>query len=299
MKAIDLFSGLGGFTLGATWAGWRVLWAANHWRAAYDCHAANHPETEHACQDLHQANWELVPSFDFGLASPACQGHSKARGADRPHHDAARSTAWAVVSCAEFHRPYGFVVENVVEFLNWTLFPAWRAAMEALGYTLSPHVLDAADHGVPQNRQRVFIVCTRSKAPLVLDLPKLTHVPFRTILEPGGEWSSISSKCEATRARVANGRREHGNEFLIAYYGTARGGRSLARPLGTVTTRDRYAIVNGPRMRMLTVGEYRAAMSFPASYRLPANRKLAKHLLGNAVCPVQARDICQAITAAL
>lgn len=298
MRAIDLFAGLGGFTEGARMSGVHVVWAANHWRTACDVHAQNHPETAHECQDLHQANWERVPAFDLGMASPCCQGHSRARGKDRPHHDAARSTAWAVVSCAEFHRPAVFVVENVPEFLTWTLFPAWKAAMEALGYTLSPHVLDAADHGIAQHRRRVFIVATRSRSPLVLKLPVRAHVPFVSILEDGGEWSPVSRMCTRTRERVATGRRQHGREFLIAYYGSARGGRSLNRPIGTITTRDRYAVVRGRRMRMLSVNEYRTAMSFPASYQLPASRKLAKHLLGNAVCPVQAADLIAAIRAA-
>jgi site-specific DNA-cytosine methylase len=119
LTAIDLFAGAGGFTLGATMAGARVLWAANHWEAAVQVHATNHPEALHLCQDLHQANWETVPRHDLLLASPSCQGHSRARGTDQPRHDAARSTAWAVVSCAEFHRPSAFVVENVPEFQEW------------------------------------------------------------------------------------------------------------------------------------------------------------------------------------
>jgi hypothetical protein len=80
MKAIDLFAGIGGWTLGAKRAGVRVVWAANHWRVAVDYHAANHPETMHACQDLHQANWLEVPRHDFLLASPCCQGHTRSRG---------------------------------------------------------------------------------------------------------------------------------------------------------------------------------------------------------------------------
>lgn len=60
--AIDLFAGLGGWSTGARAAGVQVLWAANHWQEAVDWHKANHPETEHKCQDLHQARWEQVPA---------------------------------------------------------------------------------------------------------------------------------------------------------------------------------------------------------------------------------------------
>lgn len=105
MNAIDLFAGAGGFSTDAQMAGCNVIWAANHWREAVDTHASNHPHAAHKCQDLQQADWTQVPTHDLLLASPACQGHSRARGKERPHHDALRSTAWAVVSAAECHRP--------------------------------------------------------------------------------------------------------------------------------------------------------------------------------------------------
>lgn len=47
MRAIDLFAGAGGFSTGAKMAGCAVVWAANHWRAAVDIHASNHPDTAH------------------------------------------------------------------------------------------------------------------------------------------------------------------------------------------------------------------------------------------------------------
>lgn len=81
MKAIDLFAGAGGFSTGATMAGVHVVWAANHWPAAVQVHANNHPDTLHVCQDLQQADWSLVPAHDLLMASPACQGHSRAKDA--------------------------------------------------------------------------------------------------------------------------------------------------------------------------------------------------------------------------
>ena len=169
MNAVDFFAGAGGFSTGAVQAGCKVLWAANHWQASVDIHKANHPGTTHACQDLEQADWREIPAHDLQLASPACQGHSPARGKEKAHHDALRSTAWAVVSAAEFHRPMVCVTENVKFFERWNLYPAWKMAMESLGYSVSPHIVDAANHGVPQHRERMFIVMTRSKSLIVLD----------------------------------------------------------------------------------------------------------------------------------
>ncbi len=298
MRAIDLFAGAGGFSTGASMAGARVVWAANHWPTAVQWHAANHPDTHHACQDLKQADFRDAPAHDLLLASPACQGHSRARGTDKPHHDAQRATAWAVITCAEVHRPPVVLVENVPEFAEWVLWPAWCAAMNALGYALAPQVIDAADHGVPQHRRRLFVVATRSKHPLDLKLPRRDHVGSESFIDfAAGNWSPINRPGRAPRTleRVNAGRAANGDRFLTAYYGSERGGRSLSRPVGTITTRDRWAVIDGDRMRMLTVAENRAAMGFPANYLLPATHKEAVHMLGNAVVPRVAADIIEAI----
>lgn len=300
MKAIDLFAGAGGFSTGATMAGCEVVWAANHWQSAVDVHALNHPSTIHACQDLQQAAWADVPAHDLLLASPCCQGHSRARGklAGNPQHDASRSTAWAVVSAVEHHRPAFAIIENVVEFASWSLYPAWRMAMEALGYCLAPHVIDAADHGVPQHRERLFIVATRSKHPAMLQFPIRDRVPASTFVDfDAGAWQPVEKpgRAASTLARVTEGRRMHGARFISSYYGAERGGRSLARPVGTITTRDRHAIVDGDRMRMFSAQECRAAMGFPAGYQLPAQHRLAVHMLGNSVAPPVARDVILAL----
>lgn len=304
IEAVDLFAGAGGFTEGAELAGIRVRWAANHWQAAVATHAANHPEVEHACQDLHQADWRTVPRHDILMASPACQGHSPARGKDKPHHDATRSTAWAVVSAAECHRPAACVVENVSAYANWRLFPAWCSAMHALGYAIAPHVLDTADHGVPQHRKRLFLICTRSQHPLHLEFEAKPHAPIADVIDfERGNWQPIHrrGRSQATLARVKNGRAAFGDRFVMPFYGSGSGltGRSLRRPIGTITTRDRWAIVDGDRMRMLDKHENRAAMGFRADYKLPDNHKLAVHMLGNAVCPPQARDVLAAVAARL
>lgn len=301
MRVADLFAGAGGFSTGASMAGCEVVFAANHWPLAVEIHAANHPGATHVCQDLHLADWTGVPAHDVLLASPACQGHSRARGKERQHHDAQRSTAWAVVSAAEYHRPAAIVVENVPEFARWTLYPAWCAALHALGYALAPQIIDAADHGVPQHRRRLFVVGTRSHHPVELQLPRREHAPAAGVIDFGaGRWSPVErpGRAAATLARIHAGRQQHGSRFVTAYYGNEHGGRSLSRPLGTITTRDRWAVIDGDRMRMLDVAEARAAMGFPSGYLLPANKREAMHMLGNAVVPRVAADVLDALRVA-
>jgi DNA (cytosine-5)-methyltransferase 1 len=281
-------------------AGCNVVWAANHWPEAVEVHARNHPDTEHACQDLHQTDWRDVPAHDLLMASPACQGHSRARGKDRPHHDAMRSTAWAVVSAAEYHRPAVALVENVPDFTRWALFPAWCSAMNALGYAIAPHLIDAADHGVPQHRERLFLVLTLGKHPLELKLPRLEHAPAASVIDfAAGTWTPVGKpgRACATLERIRTARARFGRRFVMPYYGSGSGltGRCLSRPIGTITTKNRWGVVDGDRMRMLSADETRGFMGFPEGYALPAGVTQATFMLGNAVVPPVARDLINAI----
>ena len=295
MRAIDLFAGSGLFSRGAEDAGIKIVWAANHWKVATDTYTQNHPIAA-ACQDLHQADWTQVPRHDLIIAAPACTGHTPARGKDRPHHDADRATAWAVVSALECHRPDFGVIENVPAFTKWILFPAWCQAITALGYAISPHLVDFADLEVPQNRKRVIIVLSKTKHPLELKLPKFPHIPFRDLIDwDAGNWSPWRGKKPNTVARIENGRRVHGDRFVAPYYTASKGGRCLSRPIGTITTKDRWAVIDGDRMRMLSLAEARRAMTAPDDYVLPDQHADAMKLLGNAVPKRGARRIFEAL----
>lgn len=304
--AIDLFAGLGGWTCAAEMAGVRVLWAANHSRRAVHYHALNHRETVHACQDLQQADFRDAPRHDVLLASPSCTGHTKARGKDAPHHDAARATAWAVVTCAEVHRPPLVIVENVTEFLAWVLYPAWEAAMKALGYAVSPHTIDAADHGVAQNRVRVFIVCTRTRAPLVMSLDSEPLIAADSVIRwDRYAWSPVAKAHRSlwTLRQIEHGRSLGHRRFVLPYFKSARQGktpmiREVTRPFGTLTTLDRYGLVDGDRMRMLHFEEAREVMGFPADTILPMEQRAAMHLLGNAIVPRVGMKVLSAAMAA-
>lgn len=308
LTAIDMFAGLGGFSEGAEQAGAQVLWAANHWALAVNVHQRNHPKTKHVVQDLHQANWFEVPSMDLVLASPACQGHSQAatrqlarrRRGTAPRHDEYRATAWAVPSCAEVHDPPFVLVENVVDFKNWIGFKAWCGYWNDLGYSLSEHVLNAADFGVPQDRKRLFILATRGRKPLVLNPRHREHVAFKSCVDSNaGNWEPVASKPPAVRARVAKGRKTFPRGMFMTQHVTGHPGRSLDRPLPTVTTKHQMALVrsgkSGDEMRMLTADEYRCGMGFPDRYWLPDSICDSVKLLGNAVCPPVAAALVREI----
>ncbi len=140
----------------------------------------------------------------------------------------------------------------------------------------------------------------RSTAPLRLRLPRLPHVPIGPAIRwDDYAWSAVEKpgRAPATIARWRKGRAAFGDRFVMPFYGSGSGetGRSLDRPLGTVTTRDRWALVDGERMRMLQPPEYAAAMGFAPDVVLPPQRKEAIHLLGNAVAPPVVREFVAAL----
>lgn len=297
MKAVDLFAGFGGLSLGATRAGADVVWAANHWQYAVETHKANHPSTEHVCQDLRQADWSRLPSYDLLLAAPACQGHSQAsQPKRRVYHDALRATAWAVVDCADVTEPEMLVVENVPDFLRWRLYPQWRSSLEALGYRLQELQLVASYHGTPQRRKRLLIVGMRGRTPKVALKPARRELPFGPCIEwdaPG--WRSQRLASPGAQERFRRAQAAHGRRCLSQHV-TGHPGAPLDEPIRTITTKDQWVVLDGSRYRPLTEREYARAMGFPDTYKwAPACRRDIVQGLGNAVPPPVAERVVRAV----
>lgn len=303
MNVVDLFGGFGGFTEAATIAGARVVYAANHWELAVRVHRMNHPHVQHECQDLRQADWSRLPPYDVLLAAPACQGQSqcgqpaRARSEDvRRRHDDMRSTAFAVIDCADVTEPRAIVVENVVDFARkWRLFPEWCAMLSKLGYHVSTHIELAADHGVPQLRRRLFIVATRK--PFRMPLRAQARPAFGPCIEwDAGDWRPIAEASADARARIRHAKARCGKRCL-SQHTTGHQGVPLHEPIRTITTKDQWIVVDGDRYRPLTLREYARAMGFRDSYVWPDELARAEVVmgLGNAVPPPMAADVVRAV----
>lgn len=317
MIAADFFSGLGGFTEGAAQAGIAVTFAANHDERAVEWHTRNHRGVTHACQDLQQLDMRLLPDLSDGIliASPACQGHSQnaqpaRRGAGGSHRPDARrateravlqrSTAWAVVAAAEEARPRAILVENVPPFLRWRLFPAWRGALEALGYAVREHVLRAADFGSPQDRARC-VVSASLGAPIELAPGGAAPGVLGDVVDPrAGGWSPVADKPERMRSRMRRAQREAGGTCVWNNVSESRG-RSLDERSPTLTTRSgsQLYLLRGRNCRLLEPRELARIQSFPDSYAIPEARALASHLIGNAIDVRLARGVCEQAAEAL
>lgn len=296
MKAADLFGGWGGFTCGARAAKVKVVYAANHSPLAVRVHKMNHPEVEHVCQDLRQANWHALPPFGLLLAGPSCQPHSTASQPNRRgYHDEMRATAWSVVECADVTEPKAIIVENVVQFLEWRLYPAWAEALKALGYSVSHHVISATSHGVPQRRNRVFVVALRNGRQFVPPLTLTTEPSFEPCLETDADgWRPVAVAKPGARARLRAALARY--DRCLVQHTTGHKGIPLHESIRTITTKDQWVLaerLDGGRYRPLTPRELARGMGFHDAYTWPAElaRKEINRGLGNAVCPPVARDL--------
>lgn len=173
---IDGFAGGGGASTGIAQAiGREVDIAVNHSETAIAIHKANHPGTEHFCQDI-KAIWPLAATKMQPVAgawfSPDCKEFSKAKGG--PVKDRSiRALCWEVVAWLKDVRPTVGYLENVEEFeyaaplgddghplkgQEGREFKRFVKSIRALGYRVSHKILRACDYGAPTSRKRLYMI---------------------------------------------------------------------------------------------------------------------------------------------
>jgi len=249
-----------------------------------------------------------IGEIDILLASPECTNHTCAKGS-APRSESSRATAMHVVEYARAFRPRWLVLENVVYMRPWSRYGELKDELQALGYHLGEQVLDATDFGVPQSRRRLFLVGDKQRAPVLARATRRGRKrSVKSILDKPGTWDTSllysHKRAGDTLERAERAFEELGENasFLLVYYGTdgAGGWQRLTRPLRTITTVDRFALVepgkDGPRMRMLQVSELRRAMGFHPGYRFEiGTRRDRIRLLGNGVCPPVMEEVVRAL----
>lgn len=321
LRAIDLFAGLGGFSMGAEMAGLKTVWAANHCVQAVLFYQMNHPSVrDPVCQNILSIKpneWnELVPAHDVMLASPSCKPFTRA-GAGRKKslkdgEDPLRQTPLAAATAALVLRPKYFFMENVPEFAraraNQGLYRKTRSILERAGYALSEVVVDAADVGTAITRVRWFLMGHLGGPPMRVSTPNRTPKPASSIIDWSVPWVPLEQsrvRDQKTFRQIRNGMalhkqgaRGYSKGFIVPYFGTDRirgATRPLTRPLGSIRTRGSNGLVRvvrgRPWWRMLTVPERMAAMGFPAKTKLVEEIgyqvQMGFQFTGNAVAPPQ------------
>lgn len=300
IRAIDLFCGGGGSSCGAAAAGATLVGAVDAWDIATATYKDNFPA---AAANVVTARlddksgpdiFNDIGKVDLILASPECTNHSIARGA-RARCEESQRSGWFIMNFVEELSPRWLVLENVLGMRRWGGFRELVGELKAQGYKLRMQSLDAAAFGAPQNRRRLFIMADRERQPQPVH-GSVKPLPASSIIDTTVSWRTSplrkAGRAQATldRADRAIAELGEGKDFLIVYYGSDRvgGWQTLDRPLRTITTLDRFGLVQWtdgePTLRMLQVPELRAAMGLPASFALRhGSRRDQVKLLGNGV----------------
>lgn len=158
-RTVSLFSGIGGFDLGFMYAGFNIIWANDFDKYACQTYSKNVSKNI-VCGDI-RIEKENIPEHDILIGGFPCQPFStlgKLKGFD----DEGRGTLFfEIKDIIKKHKTKVVVLENVKNIMNHdngNTFKRIIHELQSLGYVCFYHVFNSADYGVPQRRNRCYIV---------------------------------------------------------------------------------------------------------------------------------------------
>ena len=199
MKAIELFAGAGGLSLGLEQAGIDVVLANEIEEDFANTYAINHKKTKMINDDIHNIDWESelceIDNVDIVSGGPPCQGFSTV--GSKNAKDPRNSLFYEYIRCVEAVRPSYVLFENVAGFKRMyegAAYSALLAELSALGYKTNSAILEASDFGLPQKRQRTIVIGWKKGLPSVR-LPEPTYFSGLDMFGRGQKisvWDAIS-----------------------------------------------------------------------------------------------------------
>jgi len=280
-----LFSGFEGFGVGAHAAGYTHLWGVefNPKLAAVAERNGFHTLVD----DVRAVDYASLPRPDHLHASPVCKNASVAKtdGAESPED---LETAQAVCRAIEALRPDSFSLENVRGYSKFTAFNAIVATLRRLGYGVAYAVLNSADYGVPQTRERLILRAVAGQERPVLPTP--THAradkiaPWLDTRLPWVGWlAAIADLVDALP------------ESRFADWQLKRLPREIRESLmlSAGDAAHQHNLASAGRVVKLSPRCLARLQSFPDSYALPERAALACEGIGNAVPCLLAQRIME------
>lgn len=174
-RSIDLFAGIGGIRLGFDKAFGdeiETVFVSEWDENAQKTYRANFKDDFEIAGDITKIPESEVPEFDICLAGFPCQAFSmagKRQGFDDDYKGTCRGTLFLdVARICDYHKPKVIFCENVKGLYihdRGRTFKIIKKTFEDLGYTVYYQILNSKDYGVPQNRERVYLVAFRNDIP--------------------------------------------------------------------------------------------------------------------------------------
>ena len=171
-KTIDLFAGIGGIRMGFDNAfkdDIKTVYVSEWDIPAQKTYKANYKDDFEIAGDITQVKEDEIPAFDICLAGFPCQAFSlagKRKGFEDDYKGNTRGTLFMdVARICDYHKPKVIFCENVKGLTihdKGRTFEIIKKTFNDLGYKVYAKVLNSKDFGVPQNRERIYIVCFRN-----------------------------------------------------------------------------------------------------------------------------------------
>lgn len=216
-EIIDLFCGCGGLSRGFELAGFNVSLAIDMWEDAIKTYNYNHKKTVGLCKDIRMLDNNFLDNYKQKhhtvgiIGGPPCQGYSTV--GKRDINDDRNYLYLEYCRVVEDIQPEFFILENVKGLLtlNEGVFrDDIINRFKKIGYKVVYKVLNAADFGVPQNRQRVFFVGIKNKE---FQFPKEKKNKVSTIEAIGDLENCIDKYLIAPQTKYQKIMRKDNNEL--------------------------------------------------------------------------------------
>lgn len=296
LKFIDLFAGLGGFRLALESLGAECVYS-NEWdTAAQEVYRDNFGDIPDG--DITKVDETTIPDHDILCAGFPCQAFSIS-GKQRGFEDSRGTLFFDVARIVKAKKPKIVFMENVKNFATHDggkTLDVVKGTMEELGYSFNQRVLNSVDYGIPQKRERIYMVCFRndiSAENFMFPKPiKLTkHVEDFLLLDtsltehlyvnrPDTYYNGIKDDTysnKSVRLGIVNkggqGERIYSTKGIAITF-SAYGGGVFAKTGGY--------LVNG-RPRRLHPRECARLMGYPDSYKMSKKATQAYKQFGNSV----------------
>jgi DNA (cytosine-5)-methyltransferase 1 len=184
LKAIDLFCGAGGMSLGLEMANFSIELGLDFIKDCEETHNKNFPNVPFICGDITNIKGSEILN-KIGLergeltlvsGGPPCQGFSTVNGKSRFLENPKNKLFVQFVRIIDELSPTWFIMENVIGLLSMNSGTVKEAIFEAfknIGYNVEAKVLNAVDYGVPQNRKRAIFI--GNNAGYKIDFPEPSH----------------------------------------------------------------------------------------------------------------------------
>lgn len=284
LKMIDLFAGIGGIRLGFEKIGAECVFTSEWDSHAQKTYHTNFEEMPYG--DITQIEPKDIPSFDIILGGFPCQPFSQA-GKKLGLTDTRGTLFFDIAKIIEHHLPKVVFLENVKRFKSHdkgNTFATVKNVLESLGYEVYAEVLNAKDFGVPQNRERIYIIGFLGKTDFKFPKPLNKKTRLGDILEKKVDPKyTLSDKLWAGHQRR---KKQHAAKGYGFGYSMFNENSVYTSTISARYYKDGSEILieqKEKNPRKLTPREAARLQGFPESFQLPTSDNQAYKQFGNSV----------------